>query len=98
MKGLTSKEHLCLRVISVVIYINPVALNSNRYELRLFLLGTAVVIAGIISYMLLSRRHGGSTWVSHGITWTPVRFILAFAVILIVTLAIGTVLYRLPHP
>jgi hypothetical protein len=66
------------------------------YPLHLVFLGTAVIVAGIIGYALLSWKYGGTTWVSHGIRWTPGRFAAAFAVILIVTLAIGAVVY-LPH-
>ena len=70
---------------------------SSIYPLRLLFLGSAVIVAGVVAFALLTRKRGSTTFVSHGITWTPTKFAMAFAVILIVTLAIGAVVY-LPHP
>jgi hypothetical protein len=70
---------------------------TSSYPLRLLFIGTAVIVAGVVAFALLTRKCGSTTFVSHGITWTPTKFAMAFAVILIVTLAIGAVVY-LPHP
>lgn len=73
------------------------AIVTSIYPLRLLFIGTAVIVAGVVAFALLTRKRGSTTFVSHGITWTPTKFAMAFAVILIVTLAIGAVGY-LPHP
>jgi hypothetical protein len=70
---------------------------TSSYPLRLLFIGTAVIVAGVVAFALLTRKGGSTTFVSHGVTWTPTKFAMAFAVILIVTLAIGAVVY-LPHP
>jgi hypothetical protein len=54
MKGLTSKEHLFLRVLSVVIYINAVAFyNVSRY-MQTFVANFFETIALITAITVLS--------------------------------------------
>lgn len=84
-------------VIAGIIGYTLLSWTPLTYSERLFRLGTVVVIAGIIGYTLLSWKQRSSTLISHGVTWTPITYTLAFAVILIVTLAIGAIVY-LPHP